>query len=142
MSADSVVAEEFIISLLKADSSLTTLLPDGTGGIWLDVVPRTAKLPAVQVTFQGPTPFLHILDHILWSEFYYIVRAVCEGWSFVPVRAAAARIHELLDAQSGSTANGEVYGVHAYRPFRLVEVEGEVQYRHLGTEFRIYARET
>lgn len=142
MTIESLVAEQFINARLRGDTALVGYLADGANGVYTDILPVQAGYPAVQVVFYSGADLTHLGNAHIWSDLYYIVRGVCEGGSFVPLKEIAKRITAALDGAEGSTSDGAVFGVVKTGPFRMTEADGERQFRHLGGYFRIFAKES
>ena len=142
MTIESLVAEQFINARLRGDTALVGYLADGANGVYTDILPVQAGYPAVQVVFYPGADLTHLGNAHIWSDLYYIVRGVCEGGSFVPLKDIAKRITAALDGAEGSTSDGVVFGAVKTGPFRMAEADGERQFRHLGGYFRIFAKES
>jgi hypothetical protein len=142
MTIESLVAEQFINARLRADTVLVGYLADGANGIYSDVLPVSAGYPAVQIVYYSGADLTHLGNAHIWTDLYYIVRGVCEGGSFVPLKEIAKRITAALDGAEGSASDGVVFGALKTGPFRMAEADGERQYRHLGGFFRIFAKES
>lgn len=142
MTIETVVAEQFINARLRADAVLVAYLGDGANGIYTDVIPVKATYPAVQIVYYSGADLVHMGNAHIWSDLYYIIRGVCEGGSFLPLKEIAKRITAALDGAEGSASDGTVFGAVKTGPFRMAEADGERQYRHLGGYFRIFAKES
>lgn len=74
----------------------------------------------------------------LWNESLFEVKVIGQGGSFSPIAPIAARINLLLQGADVTTANG-VISCRRDRIVRYVELDDNVQYRHLGAIWRIIA---
>ncbi len=72
------------------------------------------------------------------SNSLFVVKAVGQGGSYLPVLPIAKRINELLADKDVTTENGTLQ-CRRDRVIRYVELDDNVQYRHLGGIYRIYA---
>ncbi len=74
----------------------------------------------------------------IFSNSLFVVKAVGQGGSYRPVLPIAKRINELLAGKDVTTENGTLQ-CRRDRVIRYVELDDNVQYRHLGGIYRIYA---
>lgn len=74
----------------------------------------------------------------IWNESLFEVKVVGQGGSFSPIAPIASRINDLLQGVNATTAKG-VIACRRDRVIRYVEVDDNVQYRHLGAIWRIIA---
>ncbi len=74
----------------------------------------------------------------IFSNSLFVVKAVGQGGSYRPVLPIAKRINELLADKNVTTENGTLQ-CRRDRVIRYVELDDNVQYRHLGGIYRIYA---
>lgn len=142
MSIETLVAEQFIASKLKADSVLVAALAQGTEGIWADTAGVNAQYPLVQVLFYTGTDLRLLGNTFIWSDLVYIVRGCCQGASFLPLKTISQRISAALDGAEGNVSDGTVFGAMRIAPFRMSESDGERQFRYLGGMFRVFAKES
>lgn len=139
---ETLVAEQFIVTKLKADATLVAALADGANGIWTDVPAVSARYPLVQIVHNSSTDNWHLGRYLLWSDHIYIVRGVAMAQSFAPLRTIVRRLNAVLESTNGSTADGTVFGVARLRPFRMTETDGNKHYRYLGAFFRVFSKDT
>jgi hypothetical protein len=132
--------DEWIVAQLGADGDLV----DEVGQrIYGDKAPEDAAFPFVLFQAQSPardvrgiglgTPARIMVNAI------YLVRAVGRAEDYGPLRPAADRIDEVLEAASGNVFSGTVVHCVRQEEFRLTETLAGAQVRHLGAMFRIWA---
>ncbi len=77
--------------------------------------------------------------HSLWNESLFEVKVVGQGGSFAPIASIAARMNDLLVATTNVQTTRGVITCRRDRVIRYVELDDNVQYRHLGAIYRITA---
>lgn len=137
MSTETVLAETWLYTTLKADAALTALIGGATAPrIFSAVIPQEAALPAVVFQQMAGEDMLTLNAHRVWSDVTYLVKAVDQVNGFPALDAIAGLIDTALHRASGTGAAA----CWRERPFAYVEQDGGVQYRHLGGIYRIFAR--
>lgn len=77
--------------------------------------------------------------HTLWNESLFEIKIVGQGGSYSVVLPAAKRVHALIGkATNLQTPNG-VITCRRDRVIRYVELDDNVQFRHLGGIYRVTA---
>lgn len=133
---DSSAVDAAIVAKLASDAALMALTPDG---VYFDLAPEGSK------TFVLVAHLAHVDEPLLdgataWEQFTYLVKAVTPGPSAETAKAAAARIHELLeDAQL--MPEGYV-DMRCARVERVREQErddiNEVRWNHRGGHYEVW----
>lgn len=139
---ETLVAEQFLSTKLKADATLVAALANGTNGIWTDVPDATADYPLVQIVHNASDDLWHLGRYMVWSDHIYIVRGVAQAQSFTPLKTIVRRINAVLESTNGTTSDGTVFGVARMRPFRMAETDGNLHFRYLGAFFRVFSKDT
>lgn len=139
MSTETVLAETWLYTTLKANATLTALIGGSTTPrIYSAVVPQGAALPAVVFQQMSGEDLLTLNAYRVWSDLVYLVKGIAQAGGFVALDGIAAQIDVSLHRVSGTG----VAACYRERPFTYVEPEtadGQ-QYRHLGGIYRIKAR--
>jgi hypothetical protein len=127
-------AETWIYGLLSADA---TLIGYVGARIYVGVIPDGATFPLILIGLDGTPDDLMVLNATRkWTNARYIVRAINQAESYQGnLETMADRIDTLLHRQSGTN----VHACVREQAFQLSEVVDNVQYRHLGGIYRIFA---
>jgi hypothetical protein len=78
---------------------------------------------------------------IVHVDCIYQVKVIGQGGSYGPIAPTARRMHELLHIGSVTTPKGSLSCLRE-RTVRYVELDDNVQYRHLGGYYRILVHST
>lgn len=133
---DLAAADKWIYATLSADA---TLLPLIGGRVYDTLAAAGTALPYVVFSYQGgydvrgngPIRVLH--------SGLYLVKAIGQGTSFATLAPIAARIDALLHAKHGVNTDGDAWAVRE-QPFKYLEIDNGVQYRHLGGLYRVWVQ--
>ena len=141
---ESVAADQWIYSTLKADSTLTALIGGATSPrIYNEQAPQTGTVfPCVIYQMQSAVDLMWVGPRRVWSDMLYLVRAVQETSSYGgSILTIAERIDETLHATPNGDTNsyGVIWTCVGEQPFRLPEVRDGRNFRHFGRIYRIYA---
>jgi hypothetical protein len=104
--------------------------------IYGGIAPNSATMPYIVYQYQdggdvsGANSATRIMGNGRW-----LVRVIGKTTSSVALETIYDTMHGLLHGQSGTG----VLGCVKEEPFEMVEVIDDVQYRHLGAIYRIYA---
>lgn len=139
---ESLIADQWLVGVLND----ATLLAAAPGGIHADVAPEGVSGSPTQqpwvVWFQ-----VSGLDvpgtgtRRIMADLVYEVRATGRNATYAALKVAANRIDALLHGkQAVALADGTMIGCVRVEPVRFTEQDGEVIYRHLGGQYRIYAQ--
>lgn len=126
------IAEKWLVATLKGDAQLMSMVQ----GVYVDKVPSNVT-SYVLITNADAYDVSYVNKRIGWGKLIYAVRAVGEMGSYSDLVPASSRMHELLHRQRGSTDAGKVLSCHREQPFRMIEQEGNREFRHLGGIYRI-----
>jgi hypothetical protein len=135
MPADSSAVDAALSAKLLADSALIALMPDG---VWFDEAGKSAtKFVLVSHVAHEDT---YMLQGSAYERFLYLVKAVALETSGANVRAAAARIHALL--QDGTlTPSGytlmRMQRVERIRYTEVDEVNADARWQHRGGHYEV-----
>jgi hypothetical protein len=147
---ESIAADQWIYSLLKADSLLTAQIGGATAPrIYIDQAPQglpNGIFPYVLLQMQSAVDLMWVGPRRVWSDMLYLVRGVHETTQYSGTLATIdERIDALLHAKPdpGGPAAANAYGIiwacTGERLFRLPEVQNGRNFRHFGRIYRIYA---
>ncbi len=138
------VIDRWLFARLTGDLALMALLGKDPDGLCVfDTKPsRGAVMPFVvyQLYSSGNDVTTANRTRIM-AEPLYLVKAVCPGPSFGPVRPIANRIDDLLHKASGTNADGVVLGCARERPYKMLEEQGKQSFAWLGGFYRLWAQE-
>lgn len=72
----------------------------------------------------------------------YLVKAVFQGTSYIPLAPIARVIDDAMTSASGSAVGGDGLVLASVREqqFAMTEVESGIQFRHFGGEYKIQAQ--
>ena len=134
------VAESWLFATLRANAGLTALLAAGTAGIYSEIIPQAASLPAV-VFFVNYASDLNTAGPArIQTTLEYVVKAVTKAEGYGVANAIDAQLDARLQAGSGAPSGGFVWGCMRIQPLRFMELDNGVQYRHAGGIYRLYAQ--
>jgi hypothetical protein len=130
-------ADKWLYTVLSGDAQLVGLI---NGRVFDTLAPESAAFPYVVFQYQGGHDVRGNGPTRVMTNSLYLVKAVGRGGSYASLWPIANRLDELLHAQHGANADGQAWAVRE-QPFKLLEVDNGVQYRHLGGLYRIYVME-
>lgn len=148
---ESVAADQWILSTLKADSALTNLIGGAAKPrIYIDQAPQgnntTPIYPYVLLQMQSAVDLMWVGPRRVWSDMLYLVRGVHETGEYTgTLLTIGERIDEVLHAKPdpGGPAAVNAYGIIwtcvGEQLFRLPEVQNGRNFRHFGHIYRIRA---
>jgi hypothetical protein len=133
---DSSAVDAALVAKLAGDAPLMALTPDG---VYFDLAPEGSKhFVLVGHVAHVDEPMLG--GQTAWEVFTYVVKAVTPGPSAETAKAAAARIHEVLE-NALLMPDGYV-DMHCARVERVREQErddlNEVRWNHRGGHYEIW----
>lgn len=137
--------ETWLFGVLAADAPLTALIGGaGNQRIYGEVAPQDSTWPCVVYQFQGG----HDVgggtgaSHRIMVDGLWLVKAIMPSKSFAGLVPIVDRVDTVLRASSGGAAgaDGVVFASVREQPFRLVELDEGVTYRHLGGLYRIWTQ--
>lgn len=132
---DSSAVDAALKAKLAGDAALMALTPDG---VYFDLAPEGSK------QFVLLAHLAHVDEPVFggtaWEQFTYLVKAVTPGPSADTAKAAAARIHEVLE---GALLMPEGYvDMYCGRVERVREQErddiNEVRWNHRGGHYEVW----
>ena len=130
MTTEVVKAETWLYGVLHGDAQLCALI---NSQVYAYVAPESASYPFVVYHQQAASDVGGVGPVIIAASLLYTVKAVTVGRSYSALDPIAARIHTLLHAQGG----GNIIACVRESVFSLPEVDGGIEYRHLGGIYRI-----
>lgn len=127
--------ERWLFLQLTSDATITGIV---SNRVYANVAPKTASHPLVTFTLIAePGEIYGNEATIIWSKLLYLVKAIGEGSSATALQTLVDRIHTVLHAQHGATSDARIDYCVRRRGFRMVSVEGDKQYQHLGGEYEL-----
>lgn len=129
-------AAAWLEATLAGDAALAAL---ATGGVWEDVAPPEATHPfVVHQLLANSDDLLASGDRVIVAA-TFVVKAVTEAESYVPLIPLARRIDELLHLAAIADAGDDstLAGARRVSTVRYPTVEAGRQYRHLGGTYRL-----
>ena len=138
---EEAAAQQYLLDLLEADSTLTGMLGSG---VWLRSVPQSARFPAVKIDRMDADDLMVVGLHRVWANLSFLVRGVVHwtgsgqpNWD--DARAIGDRIDGLLHDHEGQ--NTEV-AVHSFREESYTDetIESGDLFLHVGGIYRVRAR--
>lgn len=139
--AASVPVAEAIYAKLASSGSVTSLLTDGSAGIYYAEAPENARHPLLLYYESSDLPTYALGKTRAWTEHRYTVEAIVESSSFRQAKAIADAVDAAL-SDATLTVSGvnviaiEQIGAIPDRP----ETVGGVRFNHAGFDFRVMAR--
>lgn len=130
--------DRWIYATLSADATIISEVADR---IHDHPAPKESR-PLITFQYIGGSDVIVTGGHRVMTRGRWIVRAIVDGSSHGPAEPIAIRIDELLNDATGSTAQGTILSSVRDTPFRLSEVDGELNYRHLGGIYTIRSQAT
>ncbi len=134
--ADLAAADKWLYATLSADA---TLIPLIAGRVYDGIAPSGTTLPYVVFNYQGGYDVRGNGPIRVMVSGVYLVKAVGQGSSFASLWPIVSRIDTLLHAQHGANADGEAWAARE-QPFKYLEIDEGVQYRHLGGLYRVWVQ--
>ena len=138
---EEAAAQQYLLDLLEADSTLTGMLGSG---VWLRSVPQSARFPAVKIDRMDPDDLMVVGLHRVWANLSFLVRGVVH-WTgsgqpnWEDARAIGDQLDALLHDHEGQ--NTEV-AVHSFREESYTDetIESGDLFLHVGGIYRVRAR--
>jgi hypothetical protein len=126
-------ADYWIYTELSNDSHLATYLDDR---IYIDLAPQNTQYPLAIITFVSGNQVSNvsaerIMDNELWQVAVWDKQS-----SYVSIGTIADRIKTVLHKESGTGVIGAVYESER----RLAVQEGDIAYKAIILEFRVYTQ--
>lgn len=132
------VAAGWLTSVLEGDSQLAGLAP---GGVWDGPANEGTLMPFIRFDMQTARVVRGIGTIEIEVNSLWLVRAVCEGTTYLPLAPVVRRIHSLLHGVAVQTvSDGTIHVCVREDPFRQPSIEGGRQTRHLGAIYRIFVQ--
>jgi hypothetical protein len=132
---DSANVDEAVRALLAADATLAALIPDG---VHMDVAPSGKKaFGIVSLVIPRDVP---MMGGSAMEENLYLVKAVIRGNNAVNAKAAAARMHVLLEHQP-LTITGYSHSlsrrVERVRYQEVDPADSDIRWQHQGGRYEV-----
>lgn len=129
-------AERWLFLQLTSDATITGIV---SNRVYANIAPKSVTTyPLVTFTLLSqPGEIYGNEATIIWSKLMYLVKAIGEGSSATALQTLVDRIHTVLHAQHGATSDARIDYCVRRRGFRMVSVEGDKQFQHLGGEYEL-----
>jgi len=132
-----LTAPRWLKERLTGDATLAAM---SGGRVYLNSAPAGETVPYIILRQMSCDLLRGVGRAVIWWDEVWLVKAVTQSGNLGDLEALANRIREVLEAASGTTANGTVVGCKEEKPIQYEEVENGVTYQHLGFNFRIYTQ--
>jgi hypothetical protein len=132
------IVETWLWGTLSGDGTLTGMI--GADNIAGTLAPEALDPPYVAWLCQSEVDITGNAGQIISADALYEVKTVAQTSSWDDVRPVARRVHELLH-RPGEVVTTDLGSLSCVREriIQYPEVDGGVQYRHLGGIYRIRA---
>jgi len=127
--AELTASETWLYSVLAGDATLADLIADRVSE-W--PAPRDMAYPLVTYQFQNGHDTPGVSGVRIMTHETYLIRAIGRGGSYTDLKPIAKRIDELLQRESGATADGQVLSCVREQPYKLTYVDSGIFYKELG----------
>lgn len=138
---ESIHFDAWLVALLKADIGAGGLFePAGVAavsGVWSEVIPPKAALPAVRFTDLAPHDSNSLSGSRILVSGLYLVVVTGDVKDYKPLVPAADRLDTILHGARGHASPVWVLSCVRESPFKQTDTDGDVQYRHLGGVYRV-----
>lgn len=132
------IVDPWIFSTLKNDAAITAQVGSRiSNGAALGPT-ATPYITFDMTSARDVTTHDGVIVHV---DCIYQIKVIGQGGSYSPILTAAKRMHELLHVGSVTTPKGALSCLRE-RTVRYVELDDNVQYRHLGGYYRIRVHST
>jgi hypothetical protein len=131
-----LIVYHWIYSVLSGDTTITNVV----GTRIYDSVSPNVIYPYIIYNWQGGTDVTEISAIRIMMNGLFQVKVVDKNTSFNTISPVATRIDQLLHRASTTTVNGIILCSKREFPLSLVEINNDIQYRHLGGIYRIYSQ--
>jgi len=130
-------AHEWLYSVLSNDATLNSYV---SGRIYRRLAPEGATMPYVIFQYQAGHDVQAVGPYRVMSQLVCVVKAVGLATTYATLKTIADRADALLQAASGTTADGRVLSCVRETPIDYEEVDAGVRYQHLGGQYRLYVQ--
>lgn len=130
------IVDPWLYATLKGDSEINTAVG---GRITNGGALGPNAVPFITWDMNSSRDIQTAQGHPLWNESLFEVKVVGQGGSFSPIAKIAARMNDLLVSTTNIETSKGVVTCRRDRIIRYVELDDNVQYRHLGAIYRITA---
>lgn len=138
--AETVVADEWIHFTLISHPSVSAIVDDR---IYFDVAPRDAQMPFIVIQEQDASDFRGVGPVNVFTTTLYIVKAIAQGDSYMPLQPIAKAIYDALhDSKGVAPSGGRIVSCLREAPFRLQEFSEGKSFRHLGGRYSLQVQGT
>ena len=137
--ADASGVDAALLARLASDATLAAMMPDG---VYFDIA-APGSTAFVIVSLMAHETEYQLQQETAWEIYTYMVKAVTIGTSGLSAKAAADRIHELL--QNAELHPDGYYDMRCQRTERLrnteVDEASDARWQHRGGLYEIWVAE-
>lgn len=137
--AESVMIDEWIKDTLSNDPTVSGI---AVGGVHLDLAPPDVQYPFIVYQAIEPPRVIRGLGVEHWMvDGTWQVKGTARGVEYLPIAPLAHAIHDaLVTGDTDAVSDGYIFTCTFERQVMHGEPKGQVQFRHLGGEYRIQAQ--
>lgn len=138
--------DAWLVAKLRADTGVGGLFQPGgnpgelarVAGVWSEIIPTDAALPAIRFTDLAPTDTSTFNGNRILVRSQYLVVVTGQVKDYKGLVPAADRLDEVLHKAAGQLASPVwVLSCTRLSPFKQTDVDGDVQFRHLGGIYQV-----
>ena len=129
--------EQWIFETLTHDPTITSLVGNR---VFVDHAPKTAEYPFIKFESLWANDVRGIGAIRIMTKPMYLIRAIDHNTSLLALKQVADRIDILFHANLGGDVSLGVMASERINPFTLTEEDGGEVFKHLGGQYRIYAK--
>lgn len=143
MSGDEqIIAMQWAKEQLLASTDVTDIVDTR---VYYDKMPKDALYPSIVIQVQDADDLRGVGSVRIWTDTLLVVKAIAQCADDTVLAPVVRAIDGALNVPTGGTVvspAGQVTASVRERPFKLIEVDQGVEFRHLGGIFRIHAQST
>lgn len=133
-----LIVYSWIYSVLSGNTTIT----NAVGTRIYDSIVENPTYPYIIYNWQGGTDVTEVSAIRIMMNGLFQVKVVDKNTSFNTISPIAMKIDQLLHRASATTSNGIILSSKRELPISLVELNNEIQYRHLGGIYRIFSQDS
>lgn len=138
--AEQVMIEEWVESTLKNHLAFDTISAGLSQRVFDGLAPRGAKYPFIVWQAQSPPRDIRgVGPHTIMVDAVYIVKAVAQAKSYMPLKDVAHQINEALVQTGVNVEGGYMLSIARERQHSQATIEEGTEFRHLGGVYQVQA---
>lgn len=134
MADETTRADQWIWETIQGSVGLLDVVDDR---VYADVAPGGTVWPAVVYQYQGGGDILTQETSRVLHSGVWLIRIIQPTRSYLEMQPAADLLDTLFHSTAGTAGDGVVYSSVREAPYRLLEVDDGVEFRHLGGLYRL-----